>query len=107
MVDKKSGKRPVQKEPVRRLHIFYSGRVQGIGFRFTAEEIARMMKLTGWVRNLPDGRVEVVCEGSEEVLKLFIEKIQQSPLGRYITKTQCSYEEPTGEFTHFRIEFCY
>lgn len=49
----------------RRLHVFWSGRVQGVGFRYTAESAALEIRLTGWVRNLPDGRVEVVAAGEE------------------------------------------
>jgi len=53
----------------------WSGSVQGIGFRYTAERIADSLKLTGWVRNLPDGRAEVIIEGSEPEIELFLQKI--------------------------------
>lgn len=88
-----------------RAHVYYSGRVQGVGFRFTAERVALELGLVGWVRNLPDGRVEVVCEGSKENIELFLDRIQRSGLASYIQKTQCLWEEPTHEFKDFSIEF--
>ena len=53
----------------KRLHIYYTGRVQGVGFRFTTEDIASELGVCGWVKNLGDGRVEVVVEAEEELLK--------------------------------------
>ena len=93
--------------PAFRAHIFYSGRVQGVGFRYTAESIAHRLELTGWVRNLPDGRVELVCEGPKERIDALFSEIQDSSLGRHIKKTDCLWEEPTNEFKEFRVEFCY
>ncbi len=49
-----------------RAHIYYSGRVQGVGFRYTIQDCARRLGLTGWVKNLPDGRVEMTVEGTKE-----------------------------------------
>ena len=89
-----------------RAHILYSGRVQGVGFRYTAEKIALDLKLVGWVKNLPDNRVELVCEGPPKKIEALVDKIQTSSLGRTITKTVCRWEKPTGEFKDFRIEFC-
>jgi acylphosphatase len=54
--------------PIERRRVFYSGRVQGVGFRFTAQRIARDRAIAGFARNLPDGRVELVVEGDAEVL---------------------------------------
>ena len=89
-----------------RAHIFYAGRVQGVGFRYTAERFALDLGLGGWVKNLPDNRVEMVCEGPKEKIELLLDQIQKSPLGRTIIKTVCCWEKPTGEFKDFRIEFC-
>ena len=89
-----------------RAHIFYSGRVQGIGFRYTAEKLAADLGLVGWVKNLPDGRVEILCEGPKDRIELLLQDIQQSALGPYIKKTQCDWEKPTHEFKEFCIEFC-
>ena len=59
----------------RRIHVYYNGRVQGVGFRFTAERLAVDLGLTGWVKNMPDGRVELVCEGQEQKLHTILDKI--------------------------------
>jgi acylphosphatase len=56
-----------------------SGRVQGVGFRFFAEEAARVEGLTGWARNLPDGRVELLAEGDREAVERFEHKIRRGP----------------------------
>ena len=70
----------------------FSGRVQGVGFRFTAVEIARRFSgLTGYVKNLPSGRVEVVAECDKETFQPFIKAIQESSLGQYIEDV--TYEE--------------
>ncbi len=88
-----------------RAHVYYSGRVQGVGFRFTAERIALDLGVTGWVKNLSDGRVEVLCEGPRERIEALLEGIRRSPLGSKITKTACAWESPTDEFPDFRVEF--
>jgi acylphosphatase len=88
----------------KRVHIYYSGRVQGVGFRFTAERVAQQLGLTGWVRNLPDGRVEIVCEGKEEELYLFLNKIKRV-MGGYIAKEDIDWMEATNEFEGFSIQF--
>lgn len=88
----------------KRVHIFYSGRVQGVGFRFTAEAAAHDLGVVGWVRNLRDGRVEVLAEGEETALKGFLEKIAQEMAG-YVKHSEISWEQPTGEFDDFGISF--
>lgn len=79
--------------------------MQGVGFRYTAEAAALEMEVTGWVRNLPDGRVEAVCEGPEKKLGRFLEKIASGPMKRYIGQARHRWEEPTGEFEEFQIRF--
>ena len=79
--------------------------VQGVGFRFTAERIAISLGLTGWVKNLRDGRVEVICEGEESDLVDFISKMKSDPMKRYITGTQVTWQDATGEFSDFGIRF--
>ena len=91
-----------------RAHVFYSGRVQGVGFRYTAEAAAHQINgITGWVKNLPDGRVEMVCEGTKEKIEALLSDIQNGSLGRHIKKTDCSWEKPTHQFEDFRVEFHY
>ena len=89
----------------RRLHVLWLGRVQGVGFRYTAESAALELKLTGWVWNLPDGKVEAVCEGSEKNLKSFLEKVEQGPMRPHIRQTRFDWQPATGEFQDFHIRF--
>lgn len=88
----------------RRVHVYYSGRVQGVGFRFTVERLAINLKLTGWVRNLPDGRVELVCEGKEKDLNDILGKIDDCFSG-YISRKNVSWMPATNEFSGFEIRF--
>jgi len=86
------------------LHAYYSGNVQGVGFRFTAQRIADELKVTGWSRNLGDGRVEIVAEADEDRLRDFLSQIE-SAFSRYIRGTEVNWEPATGEFSDFRIRF--
>ncbi len=89
----------------KRIHIFYSGRVQGIGFRYTAQDIAEGLGLKGWVKNLNDGRVEIVAEGDEKTIKDFLDKILKGQIGRYIADVELAWEKSTKEFDSFEIAF--
>ena len=84
--------------------MYYSGRVQGVGFRFTAERIALDSGLVGWVRNLSDGRVEVIAEGSQQDLRRLLRQIK-GQFSRFIQDEQISWLEATGEFKDFAIKF--
>jgi acylphosphatase len=88
----------------KQVNAIFSGRVQGVGFRFTVEELANQSGTLGWVKNLRDGRVEVVAEAEEEVLKIFLEKIKEyfSP---YIRDCEVQWEPASGGFKNFSIEF--
>ncbi len=88
----------------KQIHAYYSGRVQGVGFRFTAQDLARDLGVGGWVKNLRDGRVEVVAEAEEEALKDFLERINKY-FGRYIQDTDVKWLEAAGEFEDFGIRF--
>ena len=90
--------------PYKRLHAYYSGSVQGVGFRFTAERVAASLGLTGWVRNLRDGRVEIICEGKESALKDFQDKIG-SVFKDYIRHCDIEWDEARGQFSGFDIRF--
>jgi acylphosphatase len=85
-----------------RQRFFFSGRVQGVGFRYTAESIARGFPVAGWVRNLADGRVEMLLEGEAEALQAVVATLQER-MGSNITGTLIHDEPPTGEFSAFRI----
>ncbi len=67
-------------------HVFYEGRVQGVGFRATVKGIARGYDVTGWVRNLPDGRVEMQANGDMEEVEAFLEAIAESGLKSHLRK---------------------
>ena len=88
-----------------RAHVIYEGRVQGVGFRYTAEGLAHSLGLTGWVKNLHDGSVELVCEGPKEKIEALFSQIQQGMLGRHIKKTHCHWEAPTNTYDDFTVEF--
>jgi acylphosphatase len=86
----------------KRVEVHYAGRVQGVGFRFTAERFAIQNDLTGFVRNLPDGRVELVLEGEEESIKTGLAMIRRE-LDRYIDTASDHWLESAGEFKRFNI----
>lgn len=73
-----------------RRHIYFSGRVQGVGFRFTACYLASQLGLTGWVKNLCDGRVEMEVQGTEDYIDLLILRLKE---GRYIQIEDMETEE--------------
>jgi acylphosphatase len=81
----------------------YSGRVQGVGFRYTAKTVATGYEVTGTVRNLPDGRVELVAEGSKDELDAFLEGIRESEVGRFIRQEQAWWTDAKNEFRGFAI----
>ena len=85
-------------------HVFYSGTVQGIGFRYTVEGLANDLGLKGWVRNLKDGRVELMVEGPQEAILQLFEKINRRFNG-YIKDRNISYAAGEGSFEEFRIVF--
>ena len=86
-----------------RLQVFYSGRVQGVGFRYAVKSLARGFELTGIVRNLPDGRVELVVEGAKAELTAFQQAIRESELGHFIRQEDVVWEEPQDGFRGFEI----
>lgn len=86
-----------------RLHILYSGRVQGVGFRYTVRTVAMGFEVAGTVRNLPDGRVELIAEGTKDELEAFRQEIRASGLGHFITNEQAAWTEPADEFRGFEI----
>ena len=98
---------PAEKGPAmgrqRRL-IHFSGTVQGVGFRYTALRLARRFNVTGYVRNLPDGRVEMLVEGPADQIKDLLAAVVDR-MGHYIRETTQQTSEPTGQFAEFDISF--
>jgi acylphosphatase len=88
----------------KQVHVLYAGRVQGVGFRYTAREVADEIGVTGWAKNLSDGRVELVAEAQEEVVKDFLERIARH-FRSYIQNEDASWSAATGEFKDFGIRF--
>jgi len=83
--------------------VFYSGRVQGVGFRYTAKSVAMGFEVTGTVRNLLDGRVELVVEGARDELEAFGRAIREAGLEHCIRNEEVRWSEGTGEFRGFQI----
>ena len=88
-----------------RIHVTVSGRVQGVAYRYFAEREALEWKLTGWVRNTFNGRVEAVAEGEKDSLERFVERLRQGPRLARVERVDVEWEEPRGEFSDFRIGF--
>jgi acylphosphatase len=85
-------------------HVFYSGHVQGVGFRYVVQNIARGLDVTGFVKNLSDGRVELLAEGPPAELDNLLEEIA-ARLGPNIRKVQTVSGPATQQFVDFRIRF--
>jgi len=90
-------------DPIR-LSVLFSGDVQGVGFRYTAQSVARGYDVTGYIRNLPDGRVEMVAEGSPAEARAFVGAVQNEMSG-YIRNLQVNEEPPTGQFPSFSVRY--
>ena len=75
-------------------HVFFEGRVQGVGFRWTAKNLARGYEVTGWVKNLADGRVEMQVSGEGGEVDAFLEAIEESELKSHIRKVDVSVIPP-------------
>jgi acylphosphatase len=80
----------------------FSGHVQGVGFRYTVQDLAEHFDVSGYVRNLPDGRVELVVEGDDGEIARFIERIDEKMEG--FVKRRTDFDAPpTGEFEDFSV----
>ena len=84
-------------------HVYYSGRVQGVGFRYTAQSLAAQYPVQGFVRNLPSGDVELVVEGAQEDIEAYLAALAQR-LASYIRKADVRDEEPGG-YEGFNIRY--
>ncbi|MEB3830323.1 acylphosphatase [Phormidium sp. CCY1219] len=84
--------------------VFISGQVQGVGFRFSTVNEAKQNGVTGWVRNLPDGRVEAVFEGSKNAVEKMIQWSHQGPSSAVVQNVSVDYQEPQG-FSDFQTRY--
>lgn len=83
--------------------VFYSGRVQGVGFRYAVKAIVAGYEVVGTIRNLPDGRVELIVEGTRDEVKEFLQAIRDGGLGRHIRDENLVWADARGEFRGFAI----
>ena len=90
---------------MKRTHIIVSGKVQGVFYRDFARKNAEKLGISGFVRNLPDGTVEVVGEGEEDKLNLFVRECKRGSLTSFVKNADVKFEKPTGEFDGFEIRF--
>ena len=88
-----------------RLHVFIEGRVQGVFFRAHTRDEALARKLKGWVRNLPDGRVEALFEGEPEVLNSMLAWCHQGPRYSYVERVETEWRPYLGDLQGFRIVY--
>jgi acylphosphatase len=84
-----------------RVHLYVSGRVQGVAFRAYTVDEARRLRLAGWVRNLPDGRVEVLAEGERATLLALVRFCEQGPPAARVDGVQADWSEWRGELGPF------
>ncbi len=88
----------------KQVRALFSGSVQGVGFRFTAERIARHFEVTGYVRNLANGKVEIVAEGEETVVKDFVKAVEEA-MSNCVRQAQTSWSEADGRYPEFGIAY--
>lgn len=87
-----------------RAHVVFTGRVQGVGFRYTSSRLARSFEVTGWVRNMPDGTVELEAEGERSEVEAFVDAVS-AQMGRYVSGADVSWVAPAGGEDGFRVRF--
>jgi len=88
-----------------RFHAYVSGRVQGVGFRYFTLDAAHALGLTGWVRNLRDGRVEVIAEGALEDLNRLLAVLRKGPVSGEVADVDYEFTGATGEYEGFRVGY--
>lgn len=92
-------------EELVRVRVFAAGRVQGVAYRFYAEKAAARLGVGGWVRNLPDGRVEILAEGTASRIETFLDRLRAGPSLARVESFDVRRERASGEFGDFRIVF--
>ena len=93
-----------REKTMRRYSVLFEGRVQGVGFRYRATSIARRYLLTGWVKNLSDGRVQLEAESDPSVFPTFLKELVDS-MGNNISNYSVNECDPTGEFDSFATRY--
>ncbi|MCF8009361.1 MAG: acylphosphatase [Halanaerobiales bacterium] len=88
-----------------RKHIYVSGRVQGVGFRASTQQKAQMIGVTGWVKNLKDGRVEVVIEGSKKKVQKMLDYLNKGPRFANVNSLNISDQKPSDHYNRFSIKY--
>jgi acylphosphatase len=88
----------------KRLHLIIHGDVQGVFFRVFVQETAQKLSLVGWVRNTPDGAIEVVAEGTREALQALLDRCTRGPPGAIVDRIEQHLDKATDEFTRFEIK---
>ena len=88
----------------KRFHIVVSGRVQGVGYRYSAAKAAAKYQVSGWVKNNFDGAVELECEGDEQKLNYFIAWLKDGPPGARVTSVEIKEKQYQGIYSRFTIE---
>lgn len=94
-----------RKNEAKRIHAVVSGRVQGVGFRYFVQRTAIALGLTGRVRNLGDGRVEVYAEGDEETLQLFIQALEKGPALSHVRSVDVQWSPAIGQYSDFNVTY--
>jgi len=89
---------------MKRAHVYVSGIVQGVFFRYHTQEKAEELGVKGWVRNLPDGRVEAIIEGEDRAVDLMVAFCRKGPPGAHVTRVEAQEEKWTGEFRGFIVK---
>lgn len=79
------------------------GRVQGVGYRLFVQSLAQSLGVVGYVRNLPDGSVEVMAQGAPEALEHLLSRLRQGPPGALVSEVELHGLEPTDEYDRFEI----
>ena len=86
-----------------RIHIWVTGRVQGVGFRAFVLQSGLLFGISGWVRNVGYDRVETVAEGRQDILERFSQVVKAGPRASRVDEAQAEWEIPTGEFDGFEV----
>jgi acylphosphatase len=88
-----------------RAHVYVSGRVTGVFFRYETQTLAEELGVKGWVRNTPDGRVEAIFEGEKELVEQMLDFCRRGPPGARVTDIKVNWEPYKGEFSGFSIRY--